>query len=166
MSFKHIPLGSPEVFNVIVEISKGSPNKYEYDEALDIIKLDFVFKNGFVFPFDYGYIPQTRGGDGDTLDVIILTPHPLETGTIVEAQAIGMIEMLDRGEQDNKIIAIPLACEEYKDIQSIKDLPETQLEAFRRAYKELGIQKNKIVEIKAFLDKDRAIQEIKNSIRI
>src|SRR3990167_8529121 len=109
MSYKNIPLGKPEQFNAVVEISKGGENKYEYDENLDSIKLDWVFSGGFHFPFDYCYIPQTRGGDGDHLDVFIIASHPLQIGTIVECRPVGMIELLDRGEEDNKILAVPVA---------------------------------------------------------
>src|SRR3989344_575638 len=104
MGFKNIPFGSPEKFNVVLEIPTGSRNKYEYDEELDAIKLDFVFSENFKYIFNYGYIPETRGGDSDHLDCIILAPCPIDIGTIVECGPIGIIEMLDRGEEDNKII--------------------------------------------------------------
>src|SRR3989344_6975947 len=109
MSYKDIPLGTAEEFNVMVEIPKGSENKYEYDDDLDIIKLDWVFTGGFHFPFDYGFMPETRGGDGDNLDVFVINSHSLTVGTVAKCRAIGMIELLDMGVEDNKILAVPIS---------------------------------------------------------
>lgn len=160
MSFKQISFGSPEAFNIVVEIPKGSSNKYEYDEALDVIKLDWVFSGNFHFPLDYGYVPQTRGGDGDHLDAFIITSYPLAVGTIAECRPIGMIELLDRGEEDNKIIAVPLADPQTQHIGSLKDFPDDYEEIFQTFFKELGKQKSKTVELKGFFDAERAREEI------
>jgi len=122
MSYKNIPLGTVEEFNVIVEIPKGSENKYEYDEDLDVIKLDWVFSGGFHFPFDYGYIPETRGGDGDHLDAFVFSSHPIDFGAVVKCRAIGMIELIDRGEEDNKILAVALADPKYTSHKELSDL--------------------------------------------
>ena len=85
-------------FDVMVEIPKGSENKYEYDEVKKAMVLDFVFKDGLKFLFNYGFIPNTLGGDGDTLDVILLGDKPIASGSMVKARAIGIMRMLDRGE--------------------------------------------------------------------
>ena len=160
MSYKNIPLGKPEQFNAVVEISKGGENKYEYDENLDSIKLDWVFSGGFHFPFDYGYIPQTRGGDGDHLDVFIIASHPLPIGTIVECRPVGMIELLDRGEEDNKILAVPVADLKYANCKGLEDLDFDYESVFREFCRELGVQKDKVVEIKGFRDQAAAIKAI------
>lgn len=160
MDLKNIPFGTSEAFNVLIEISKGSPNKYEYDEKLQALKLDFVFKDGFTFAHNYGLIPGTLAGDGDHLDAIVLSQDSLAMGTIAVCRAIGMIELIDRGEEDNKIVAIPLVDENYKNIQSLKDLPQNWTNEAVKFYKELAIQKNKIMEIKSFQDKERALSEL------
>lgn len=159
MSFRHIPFGTAESFNVVLEISAGNGNKYEYDESLDAIKLAFVFKDGFKYLYNYGYIPETKGGDGDHLDAIVLNPHPLAIGTIVPCRAIGMIELLDRGIEDNKIIAVPVADGNSK-LRSVRDLTEQQLAEFRKFFADLASQKLKEIVIKGFRNKDRAQEEL------
>ena len=163
MSFKHIPFGSPEGFNAIVEIPRGSSNKYELDEELDAIKLDWVFPESFKLPFDYGCIPQTRGGDGDALDVYILNQHPLTIGTIVLCRPIGIIKTLDRGEVDDKIFAIPIANHHYEKYQDIADLDFDYNNLFVNFFKELGVQKNKKIEGKGFFGRQEALAELKKS---
>ena len=166
MSYKNLPFGSIDAFNVVIEIPKGSQNKYEYDEELDLIKLDWVFTDGFCFPFDYGYIPETRGGDGDHLDAFVLSSIPIEIGTICQCRAIGIIKLLDRGEEDDKILAIPLADPQLKNIQSLEDFKENYEKIFREFFKELEKQKNKIIEIKEFSDSTKAKEELVIAHRI
>lgn len=163
MSFKNIPLGTKDKFNVIVEIAKESPNKYEYDENLDNLVLDWVFTDGFGFPFNYGYIPQTKGGDGDALDVFIIGDHQIDPGVIVECKAIGIIELLDRGEQDDKILAVALADPEYSKYNEIEDLNFDYKILFEKFFTELAKQKNKTFEIKGFHSASRAVKEIEKS---
>lgn len=163
MGYKNIPLGTAEKFNVVIEIPKGSENKYEYDEDLDIIKLDWVFTGGFHFPFNYGYIPETRSGDGDHLDAFVINSHPLAIGTIAKCRAIGMIELIDKGEEDNKILTVPIADSKYIDCQGLEDLDFDYKALSEKFFKELGVQKDKIMEIKGFRDKATAIKEIKKA---
>ncbi|MEK6882769.1 MAG: inorganic diphosphatase [Nanoarchaeota archaeon] len=160
MSFKNVHFGNTQEFNVIIEIPKGSEVKYEYNETTDQIQLDWIFTDGFNFPFNYGFIPETKSGDGDNLDVFILNNQPLAIGIVTVCRAIGMIELLDRGEEDNKILAVPINDPLSKKLNSIKDLPENYFDIFKKFFKELGIQKNKKLEIKGFHDKIKAIEEI------
>ena len=160
MSFKTLPFGSAERFNVVIEIPKGSENKYEYDEQLDQIKLEWVFTGDFKFIFDYGFVPQTRGGDGDMLDAFVLASHSIEQGTVVECRAIGMIELVDRGEVDNKILAVPVVDKEYGKYQELADLKFDYEKTFRDFFKELGVQKDKKIEIKGFRDRVVAEKEL------
>lgn len=160
MSFKNIPLGTNNKFNVLVEIAKGSPNKYEYSEKLDNLILNWVFTEGFTFPFNYGYIPQTRSGDGDALDVFIIGKHPIDPGVIVECKAIGIIELLDRGEKDDKIIAVALADPEYSKYNELEALTFDYKGVFEEFFAVLGKQKNKTIEIKGFHNASVAAKEI------
>jgi inorganic pyrophosphatase len=163
MSYKNLSFGTIEAFNVLIEIPEGSYNKYEYDEGLDEIRLDFVFWGDCKFPHNYGFIPGTHAPDGDHLDAIVLNPTPLAIGTVVPCRAIGLIELIDRGEGDNKLIAIPIACQEYKNIQSIEDLPEDFEKIYREFYRLIGVQKNKTMEIKGFFGKEKALEELEKS---
>ncbi|OGY55131.1 MAG: hypothetical protein A3C82_01360 [Candidatus Wildermuthbacteria bacterium RIFCSPHIGHO2_02_FULL_47_12] len=152
MHYKNILLGSVERFNVIIETPKGSENNYEYDEKLDAIKLKWVFKNGFCFPFDYGFIPQTLAEDKDVADAFVITSYPLYPGTIAECKTIGIIEVLDRGEVDDKIIAVPVVDPEYNAYVSLQELQFGYKAIFEDFFRELAIQKNKKVEVKGFHD--------------
>jgi len=163
MSYKNLPFGDINAFNVLIECPEGSYNKYEYDAEIDQIKLDFVFWGNCKFPHNYGLIPGTHSPDGDHLDAIVLNPTPLATGTVVLCRPIGIIEMTDRGEADSKLITIPVACKKYKNIQSIKDLPKDFEKIHREFYRLIGIQKNKTMEIIGFWDKEKAIEELKKS---
>ena len=164
MSCRNLAFGKPEAFNVLIEIPEGSYNKYEYDEELDQIKLDFVFWDNCKFPHNYGLIPGTLADDGDQLDAIVLNPTPLAIGTLVTCRPIGIIELMDRGEVDNKLVVIPIACEEYKDIQSIEDLPEDFEKIHREFYRLVGIQKNKTMEVQGFSGKEKALEELKKLV--
>jgi len=163
MSFKNIQFGTPEEFNVIIEIPKGSKNKYEHNEETDEIELDWVFVNDFCFPYNYGFIPQTKGGDGDNLDVFVISSHPIDIGTIVKCRAIGMIEQIDRGEQDDKIIAIALADPEYNKCKELEELTFDYEVIFKKFFDELQVQKNKTIETKAYHGSKRALEELKSA---
>lgn len=160
MSYKNIPFGSAEKFNVVVEIQKGGQVKYEYDEDWHEIKVSAIFKNGFGFPFDYGYVPETRGGDGDHLDVFVLGSQSVQMGAVVECRAIGMIELIDRGEKDDKILAIPLNDLGYENIKTLEDLPFDYKTIFETFFKELAVQRKKTMEIKGYKDSEFASQEL------
>lgn len=133
--------------NVIIEINKGSKNKYEIDKDTGIIALDRVMHSAQDYPFDYGFVPQTHWHDGDALDVVLLTTHPLFPGCLVEARPVAVVRMIDSGERDEKIIAVPVGDPRFDGVKDITDInPHTlkELEHFFLTYK--AIQK-KTVEI-------------------
>ena len=113
--------GTKEEMNVIVEINKGSHNKYEIDKETGLIKLDRVLHSAQDYPFDYGFVPQTLWDDGDALDVVLLTTYPLAPGILVEARPIGIMPMVDGGEADEKVIAVASGDPRYAHIKDIKD---------------------------------------------
>lgn len=113
---------APEVINVVVEIPKGSHNKYEFDEELGVFKLDRVFYSAVHFPTDYGYIPETRSEDGDHLDALVIGSDPTFPGCLVEARPVALIHMVDSGEQDNKILAVQARNPRLQEIKDLKDL--------------------------------------------
>ncbi len=163
MNIKDLPFGEMEAFNVVVEIPQGSQDKYEYDEKLDVIKLDRVLYSAQRYPTNYGFIPQTRALDGDHADVLLFSTNPLVAGCVAEARPIGIMEMVDSGEVDNKILAVPVADPRFKDVLSLDDLPQhilAEIKNFSETYKAL---ENKIVEIKGFGDKVRALQELEST---
>ncbi len=165
INLEQIPFGSLEAFNVIVEIPQGSNLKYEYDEASDSLKLDFVFKD-LVFPFNYGFIPHTLGGDGDPLDAIVLSSAPIKMGEFVKCKAVGMLKTIDRGEVDDKIIVVPLDDELAGKYLDADNLPPGFLEKCTAFYREVGRQKNKVTEVKSLENKQIALEEIKKSLQL
>lgn len=114
--------GTKEKMNVVIEIPRGSHNKYEIDKATGIIKLDRVMHTSQDYPFDYGYVPQTLWDDGDALDVIVLTTYPLAPGILVNARPVGIMQMTDTGEPDAKVIAVPAKDPRFADIKDITDV--------------------------------------------
>ncbi len=130
----------PEVIHVIVEIPKGSRNKYEFHKKTGAFKLDRVLYSPVHYPGDYGFIPQTYYDDGDPLDVLVVTNLPTFTGCIVEARPIGMFKMTDRGEPDDKVLAVLHYDPFFDDINDYTDLPAhylKEVEHFFKVYKDL-----------------------------
>ena len=132
--------------NVIIEIPKGSHNKYEIDKATGVIKLDRVMHSAQDYPFDYGFVPQTLWDDGDALDVVVLTTYPLAPSILVPARPIGIMHMTDGGEADEKVIAVASGDPRYAEVQDIKDANQHVLKEiahFFATYKQ--IQKKEVV---------------------
>lgn len=138
--------GTKEKMNVIVEIQKGSHNKYEIDKKTGIIKLDRVMHSAQDYPFDYGFVPQTLWDDEDALDVVLLTTYPLAPGILVPARPIGILHMTDGGEADEKIIAVAVGDPRYDEVKDIKDANQHVLKEiahFFATYKQ--IQKKEVI---------------------
>ncbi len=124
MSLLDITIGeeAPEVFNVVIEIPKGSHNKYEFDDKTGAFKLDRVLYPPLSYPADYGFIPQTRQLDGDHLDAVILCDESLFSGSVVRVRPIGLLKMTDSGKEDCKILGVQADNPDYKNIKDIKDV--------------------------------------------
>lgn len=130
-SLESIPLRSADdesLYNVVIETSKGSANKLGYDDALGAFTLHAVLPQGAVFPFDFGFLPRTRGGDGDPLDVLVLMQEPVPAGTVVPTRLIGAIQAEQReksGETvtNDRLIGVAPSCALYRDVQALDDLP-------------------------------------------
>ncbi|HYV34001.1 MAG TPA: inorganic diphosphatase [Candidatus Limnocylindria bacterium] len=164
MNLNHTKFGELEAFNVIIEIPQGSNQKFEIDEATGEMKVNFVFKN-LVFPFNYGFIPQTLGGDGDTLDAIVISSKVIPSASVVQCKTIGILKTIDRGEVDDKVICVPLNDPLAKKYNDITDLPTDSFEKWKELYLEIGRQKNKHIEITTLANKEEALKEIKNSLK-
>jgi inorganic pyrophosphatase len=165
-----VPLGesAPNEVNVIIEISKGSHNKYEIDKKTGLIKLDRANYSDAAFPYDYGFVPQTLWEDGDALDVIVLTTYPLQTGILVAVRPVAVMEMIDSGESDYKIIAVPVEDKRWEDIQDLPDLNKHTLKEFQHfleTYKQLK-GKPAPVEIKSIKGKNEALEAVKKSVEL
>lgn len=136
----------PEVVYVIVEIPKGSRNKYEYQKVNGVIFLDRVLYSSMVYPGDYGLIPQTFYPDGDPLDILVMVTEPTFPGCIIQARPIGVFYMLDRGEEDAKILAVPATDPAFNGYRDLSDVPQSFLNEvahFFEVYKDLEGQRTK-----------------------
>ncbi|MBI4088886.1 inorganic diphosphatase [Candidatus Kaiserbacteria bacterium] len=132
--------GTKSEMNVIVEINKGSKNKYEIDKKTGLIALDRVAHTAQDFPFDYGFVPQTLWDDGDALDVVLLTTYPLVPGILVRARPVALMKMVDSGEADDKIIAVPVDDPRWKEVKDQDDINKhtlKEIEHFYSTYKKL-----------------------------
>lgn len=165
-----IPLGdnAPEEFNVIIEIPKGSHNKYEIDKETGLIALDRANYSDAAFPYDYGFAPQTLWDDNDALDVIVLTTWPLNPGIMVAVRPVGVMEMVDDGDSDFKIIAVPVSDKRWDDVQDIGDVNKHSLKEFQHFLETYKALKGKPapVEIKAINGKVEAMDAVKRSVEL
>ncbi len=130
----------PDVIHVVVEIPEGSRNKYELHKPTGAIKLDRVLYSPVFYPGDYGFIPQSYYDDGDPLDVLVMTNTPTFPGCIVEARPIGIFHLFDRGEPDDKILAVVHYDPFFSDIKHYNDLPAhflREVTHFFSVYKDL-----------------------------
>ncbi len=153
-------------FKVFIEIPIGSGVKYEVDEETKELKVDRFLYAAFRYPFNYGYIVGTKGGDGDPLDVVVLSSEPVFPGVVMKAHAIGVLETEDEEGIDAKIIAVPTAKIDpfYGAWNDIKDVPEALLNKIKHFYENYKtIEPGKWVKVKEFKDAKAAEREIESS---
>lgn len=161
------PEDSSEFFTVI-EIPAGSFTKYEIDADNGHVIVDRYQSMPVVYPANYGSIPSSLGGDGDPLDALVFTREPIVPGAFIKVRAIGVLHMIDGGEEDDKIIAVPTSDIDptYDGIRNIEDLPEIErqrIEAFFRVYKQLP-DGRKVVELNGFSGINEAQQLVSDAI--
>ena len=158
----------PNEFNCIVEISKGSHNKYEIDKETGLIALDRANYNSAPYPFDYAFVPQTLWEDGDALDVVILSTFPLDTGVLVAVRPVAIMDMNDSGDSDAKIIAVPVNDKRFEDIQDLSDLNKHTLKEYSHFFETYKVLKGKNpsdypVVISGYRGKKEAVEAILHS---
>lgn len=158
----------PEEINVFVEIPQGSSIKYELDKESEVIFVDRFTYTAMSYPFNYGFVPQTKADDGDPIDVLVISSHPVATGTVLPARVIGMLEMEDEEGIDTKIIAVPTKKVDpfLSNIDDIFQIPEKTQELIKHFfdhYKEL--EPGKWVKTKRFLSKKNAYDAIKKALK-
>ena len=158
----------PNDINVVIEIpSHSDPVKYEVDKATGAMFVDRFMGTAMHYPCNYGYIPQTLSEDGDPVDVLVVTPIPVISGSVIRVRPLGMLSMSDEAGKDAKIIAVPIdnLSSLYSHMKSVRDLPRSLLDSiahFFDHYKDL--EPGKWVKIEGWVDTEEAKQEILDSI--
>lgn len=156
----------PSVVNAIIEIPKGSKAKYEIDKASGLIKLDRVLFSSVMYPAHYGFIPQTYCDDKDPLDILVLCSVDVYPLTIIEAKVIGVMHMVDQGEQDDKIIAVAKNDMSVNYINDLAELPPHTMTEIVRFFKDYKSLEDKKVTIEHLLGKRYALKVIEESITL
>jgi inorganic pyrophosphatase len=167
VNYLELPVGdrAPEVFRAVIEIPKDATNKFEYDKQLHVFKLDRNLHSPVHYPGDYGFIPSTLSDDGDPLDVLVLVPGPSFPGCVQEVRPIGLLEMLDQGVLDEKVLAVGKNNPRYTNVWNYTDIYPHMLKEithFFSIYKDL---EGKRVEVKGWHDasyaRDRVVRAVK-----
>lgn len=163
-----IPRGKncPDTFNMIVETPRGSKCKFEISKTFCGIILDRVLHHSVMYPAEYGLIPQTYYLDNDPMDVILLMSQQTFPGVVIEAKPIGLLEMVDQGEQDDKILAVATRDPIYRDYESIEQLPEHLPKEIFNFFEIYKLLENKKTIVKGWQGKDEAIRVIRRSMNI
>ena len=155
---------APRVVNAIIEIPQGSRCKYEIDKATGLLRLDRIIYSSFHYPVNYGFIPQTYGGDKDPLDILVITSLPVQPLTLMDAKVIGVMQMIDGGDADDKIIAVAANDPSVNHYNNIEELPKHFFEELRHFFEEYKRLENKTVEVEEFRDKSTALKIIEEAI--
>lgn len=158
----------PNDFNVIIEIPMhAAPIKYEVDKQTGAMFVDRFLSTAMFYPCNYGYVPHTLSGDGDPVDVLVLSPVPVITGAVVRCRPVGMLKMEDEAGDDTKVLAVPVdkLSNLYRDITDPRDLPEVtlaQISHFFAHYKDL--EPGKWVKVRGWVGAEEAKKEIMDGI--
>lgn len=153
---------------MVVEIPAGSITKYEIDKTTGLVIVDRFQSMPVAYPANYGTIASTYAGDGDNLDALVLTREPLVPGALIRVRVVGMLPMVDGGEQDDKLIAVPVSDVDptYDEVRDITDLPaeaRARISAFFRVYKQLP-EGRKTLELKPFEGRARALATLEDAL--
>jgi inorganic pyrophosphatase len=152
--------------NVLIEIPKSSMVKYEVDKESGILAVDRFIHTAMGYPFNYGYLPNTLSKDGDPVDVVVISTHPVQAGALLPSRVIGMLEMEDEAGIDNKIIAVPSVKVDpfFSNVQDVSDVSEAKLKLIKHFFEQYkDTEPGKWTKVKGFVGKDAAWREIEES---
>jgi inorganic pyrophosphatase len=155
---------APRIVNAIIEIPQGSRAKYEIDKASGLLKMDRVIYSSFYYPTNYGFIPRTYGDDKDPLDILVLSSINVQPLTIIEAKVIGVMQMIDQGDADDKIIAVANNDMSVAHLNNIEEMPKHFFKELRQFFEDYKKLEEKEVRVDAFGDKAVALRIIETAM--
>ena len=153
-------------FPVVIEIPKGSKNKYELDKETGLLRLDRVLFSAVYYPADYGFIPRTYCDDGDPLDALVLSQEPVYPLTVVEARAVGVMRMRDEKGVDDKIVAVSIRDPAFADYNDKAQLPPHIMREVRRFFEDYKALEHKQVVVEELLGPDDAVGIIRDALEL
>lgn len=154
----------PGYFRAVIEIPKGSSNKYELDKVTGMLRLDRVLSSAVYYPANYGFVPQTMAEDDDPLDVLVFCTEKIEPMCVCDARAVGMMSMRDEGDLDHKIISVLVNDPEFADYQDVSDFPKHTFKMLRRFLEDYKTLEGKVVEVDDILPMSEAHAVIERSL--
>ena len=155
----------PGEFTAVVEIPMGSSVKYELDKDTGLLRLDRILYSAVYYPANYGFIPQTYGEDKDPLDILVITSLPVQALCLMEAKVMGVMQMIDSGDADDKIIAVAAKDPSVNHYNNIEELPKHFFEELRHFFEEYKKLENKTVVVEEFGDKTTALKIIEEGLK-
>jgi inorganic pyrophosphatase len=163
-----VPIGedAPDEFSVVIEVSKGSKVKYELDKDTGLLEVDRILYSSVVYPENYGFIPQTLADDDDPLDVIVLMQEPVQPMSLLEVRPIGLMPMVDEGENDENIICVHVEDPQYESFTNVNEFPEHRLREIQQFFMEYKNLEDKEVEVGEIKGPDEAKEYIQRAINL
>ena len=154
----------PDSFTAVIEIPAGSKKKYELDKRTGLLRLDRILYTSTHYPANYGFIPRTYADDGDPLDVLVLCSEPILPATLVQCYPIGVINMIDDGKMDEKIIAIPFREPTYNIYSDISQLPRHIFEEMMHFFEVYKVLEHKSTSVREIMGRDSAVGVVQKCI--
>lgn len=165
MDLSRIPAQpEPGLINVLIEIPAGSKNKYEFDKDMGAMILDRVLFSSVQYPYDYGFVPNTLADDGDPLDGMVLMDQPTFPGCVIASRPIGMLEMIDGGDRDEKILCVPAEDPRYAQVKSLEDIATHRLDEIAEFFGSYKNLEKKAVEILGWQNVDKVTPLVEQCI--
>ncbi len=157
------PETASDFFNVVIEIPRGSKVKYELDKPTGLLRVDRILYSSVVYPANYGFLPRSYCGDGDPLDVLVLGNEPVVPLSIMQARAIGVMQMADEGKEDSKVLAVHINDPAFDEFTDVSQLPKHLVREMERFFLDYKILENKEVVVEKFLGAEVALRVVKES---
>ncbi len=152
-----------EFVNVVIEIPRGSKMKYELDKPTGMLRVDRMLYSSVIYPANYGFLPRTYCDDGDPLDVLVLGAEPVQPLAIMKARAIGVMPMLDQGQEDDKVIAVHCNDPAFSEYTDVSQLPKHTFKEIQRFFEDYKVLEHKEVIVEAILGASRALEVIREA---